>query len=212
MLEYLTAAEQMSIVSSNLNDTIAGTGARKLEIIGLDNDYICRKEVVELNGTTPVLTANSYIRLARMKITEVGGDATQTNLGDITATSAISATVQERMLIGWGISKSSHYTVPGNKNAYVLKISADITKLVGGQTPVADVTAKIREFGFGWIQPFETELDSSVNGSRVLDLPVQSKQTPKSDIRLTVSTDQDNTRVHALMFIIEETIRDQSQE
>ncbi|MCK5342167.1 MAG: hypothetical protein KAR20_02120, partial [Candidatus Heimdallarchaeota archaeon] len=60
---YPTAAIQMTVSSSDVDDTAAGAGMRKVLIGGLDADYNQISEIVTLNGQTPVTTVNSYFRV-----------------------------------------------------------------------------------------------------------------------------------------------------
>jgi len=64
---------QLSIVSGDANDTLLGTGAQVLSLAGLDvnNDEI--SELVFMDGITPVLTANEYVRLNSVINTNYGG-------------------------------------------------------------------------------------------------------------------------------------------
>ena len=45
-----------------------GTGARTVLIEGLDENYDIQSETVTMDGTTNVVTTNTYIRLFRMTV------------------------------------------------------------------------------------------------------------------------------------------------
>ena len=62
-LVYLSSAETMEVASSSAADTSAGTGARLLFISGTDDDSTSIFEVVAMNGTSNVTTANAYKRI-----------------------------------------------------------------------------------------------------------------------------------------------------
>ena len=62
---YPASATVMTLSSSSANDTAAGTGARTVEVFGLDADYNEINEVVTLNGQTAVNTTKSYFRINR---------------------------------------------------------------------------------------------------------------------------------------------------
>lgn len=55
------AGSQITVVSSDPNDTAAGTGIRTVRIIYLDATYTPQTEDITLNGTTPVLTVATDI-------------------------------------------------------------------------------------------------------------------------------------------------------
>ena len=59
----VTTATTLSVVSTSVNDTSAGTGIRTISIMGLDQNYNEISEVLTLNGLTPVITVNSYLRI-----------------------------------------------------------------------------------------------------------------------------------------------------
>lgn len=54
--------EQLTLVSSSVNDAAAGTGIRTIDLHGLDIDGNEQHEIVTLNGTTPVNTARTNWR------------------------------------------------------------------------------------------------------------------------------------------------------
>ena len=53
---------QISVVSTNANDTVAGTGARVLRVIYLDTSLSEQYEDINMNGTTTVLSVATNIR------------------------------------------------------------------------------------------------------------------------------------------------------
>ena len=71
-LVYLASAETMNIVSTDGNDTAAGTGARTVLIKGQLAGNVTDTEIVTLNGTTPVTTTKSWLRVLQMDILTVG--------------------------------------------------------------------------------------------------------------------------------------------
>ncbi|CAK0741532.1 membrane hypothetical protein [Azospirillaceae bacterium] len=80
---------QRSIVSSNINDALAGTGARKITIIyynSIGNGPY--SETITLNGTTPVNTINTNICfIEKIIVSSVG--STNSNIGIISLKAAI---------------------------------------------------------------------------------------------------------------------------
>jgi len=56
------SAAVLRLVSDSANDTLAGTGARTAEILGLDANYMLQSETVNMAGLTQVLTTNLYLR------------------------------------------------------------------------------------------------------------------------------------------------------
>lgn len=120
---YPTSAATVSIVSASTADTAAGTGARTVEIQGLDGNYEELTEVVTMNGTAAVSTTASFIRVFRMRVVTAGSG--ETNAGNITAT--IGSNVA-RILAGQGQTLMAIYTVPKGKTAFFMKFQGSISK------------------------------------------------------------------------------------
>lgn len=115
-----TAARLHDITSTSANDTnTAGTGARKVEIQGLDANWDLQTETVNLNGVANVATANTYLRIFRMQVTEVGSGGS--NAGIITATAQTDATVTAAIQIGNNQTLMAIYTVPAGKVLLITK-------------------------------------------------------------------------------------------
>ncbi len=141
--DFLDSAELMDIVSTDAGDTLLGIGARTLEIFGLDGNYDLIGEVIELNGLTPVSTILSYLRVTRMIIKAIG--VSDSNLGTITATAAVAATVQSQVDIDLGQSSACILSVPRGSFAYVTQFQSTIA---GGDSGSIDF--QTRSFGEAW--------------------------------------------------------------
>ena len=85
--DYLfpTAASTISTVSDSSSDTNSGgTGIKTLTIEGLDANWELLSETIEMDGTTPVVTSNSFLRVFRA-FADTSGSA-QEAIGNITLT------------------------------------------------------------------------------------------------------------------------------
>ena len=139
-LSYLSSAERMNIVSTDVNDDEGSTGAETLTIYGLDSNYDEIQESVTLDGTNNVLTTNSYLRVYRMIVNSAG--STGSNEGTITATAETAATVQAYVEVGLNQTLQCQYTVP---NGYYLLINDfEVTIQKGDQ---ASVYGMVRPLG-----------------------------------------------------------------
>lgn len=68
-----TSAQTVNVVSTSANDVATtGTGARTVELQGLNSSYIEISETINMNGVTNVLSSNSYLRLHRAKVVTAG--------------------------------------------------------------------------------------------------------------------------------------------
>lgn len=120
---YPTSAATGTIVSASSSDTSSGTGARTVEIQGLDGNYDLITETVTMNGTANVTTTNSFLRVFRMRVVTAGSG--ETNAGNITLT--IGSNIA-RILADQGQTLMALYTVPKGYNAYLVKFQGSISK------------------------------------------------------------------------------------
>lgn len=72
----------MSLVSDNVNDTAAGTGARQVLVRYLDANYAQQLETVTMNGTTPVVMVATPLRI-QSALVVVSGTPRAANVGNI---------------------------------------------------------------------------------------------------------------------------------
>lgn len=133
-----TAAASLEIVSSDANDTSAGTGARTVEIQGLDANFAEQTETVTMNGTTAVAITGTWIRLLRATVIESGTYASQSagsHAGTITV--RVSGAGATWATIGlttgsfpMGQTEIGAYTIPAGKTGYLLSkhVSIESTK------------------------------------------------------------------------------------
>lgn len=72
--------QSMEVVSSSANDTVVGSGARKVRVEGVfinaDGLFELAYEIVELNGTTPVVLSTEFREVNTMYVVEYGSYVT----------------------------------------------------------------------------------------------------------------------------------------
>lgn len=108
--QYFTTGETLTIVSSSVNDILtSGTGAWNIVIYGVDSNWDTATEVVSLNGTTPVITASSWIGINRISIYNSG--SSDTNAGTITITATSSGYTLGQMPPSQGTSQQCIFYV-----------------------------------------------------------------------------------------------------
>jgi hypothetical protein len=137
-----TTARLHNIVSTDANDTALGTGARTVQIEGLDSSYNEQSEVVTMNGITNVATVNTYTRIYRMYAVSAG--SLLTNAGTITATAQTDLTVTAQISLGLGQTLMAIYTVPAGKTAFMTNIYATMSKPGGTQAATVDMQVRSR--------------------------------------------------------------------
>ena len=120
-----TDDEAVEVLSSSAADAAAGTGARTVEISGLDSNFALQSETVTLNGTTPVDTAGTYTRVHSVRVLTAGSGGE--NAGTITARhTTTTANVFSVIPIGENRSGIAAYTVPANYQGWLTHIDADV--------------------------------------------------------------------------------------
>jgi hypothetical protein len=104
-----STAVQVSCVSTSASDTMA------ILVSGLDANYETIAEIVQLNGTTPVTTTNSFYRINSATI------LSGSNVGDITVSE--SSTIYAHIEATLGTTQACVYTVPADHSLYIFRIS-----------------------------------------------------------------------------------------
>lgn len=212
VLSYLTNAETMSVASTSINDTnSSGTGARKILINGLDNDYNLSSEVLNLNGTTPVITANSYLRLYRVRVIDAGSG--EKNEGKITLTSTSSATIQASITATRSITRMSHFTIPNGYTGISVNLNLNVYRSSGSGTRAAefDIHARIPSpYGGGNFIKYETNqygLNSAGTGISTFQDRALATIPSKTDYKITVTAESNNTKASCRysLLILENT-------
>lgn len=138
-----TAARLHSFVSSSAADDgdPAGIGGHTVWMEGLGSDGRMQTGEVTLNGVTPVITGETWLRIYRMKLLSAG--ISLTNVGDITATAAApDSTVTAGIRAGDGQTHMAIITVPAEKTAYLIAYWVSINKY--GAYATASVVLKTR--------------------------------------------------------------------
>ncbi len=189
------AAETVEVFSSDVADAAAGTGARTIQIYGLDANWAEQNETVTLNGATAVDTANTYIRVFRGVVRTAGSGLV--NAGALTARQkTTTANVFFILPIGYNETMVAAWTVPAGKQAYLNSWFASLSGVAGA----ADVSAKLMVRPTGEVFQVKEEFGGRGGGSSANNRPYTSPKGPyaaKTDIKITASTDTDDTAVAA---------------
>lgn len=187
-----TAAEVVEVFSSDAADDAAGTGARTIELFGLDANFAEVSETVSLDGTTAVDTTNSYIRLHRGIVRTAGTGGV--NAGTITARQKVTtANIFMVIPIGYNQTMIAAYTVPADKSAFLYCWSAG---LAGNVNADCSVRLKMRPEN----EVFQVKEELAVQGAgssyiiRDFLFP-KGIISEKTDIVIEANTDVNNTAV-----------------
>ncbi len=197
-----TAAEVVTVVSGSVADAAAGTGARTVQIFGLDASYEEQSETVTLNGTTAVDSANSYIRLDRAVVLTAGSGGV--NAGAITiAQKVTTANVFVVMPAGYNATMIAATTIPANKVGYLAGWFATMAKAAAGAI-FANVRLVVTPFGETAQVKEEMVLASTGTSGmrREYRVPKAADMTAKADVVITADVDGDDSSVAASFDLI----------
>jgi len=122
---YPTTAATASVVSDETTDDDGDTGARTVLLQGLDNDYNIITETVTMDGTNPVTTDASFLRIFRMSVETAGSSEGC----DGTITASIGGNVQATIDPEYdNQTLQAAYTVPAGKRGYLTRLHITSTK------------------------------------------------------------------------------------
>lgn len=183
-----SALETIAVLSSSASDTSAGTGARQVQVSGLDGNYNQVNETITLNGTTPVNSVTQFRRVHTATVIAAGSGGV--NVGTITVRhTTTTANVFLSIAPGRNQSNCSAYTVPAGYTAYMRQLHCTVrgTNQVT-QSQAVEGNIWTRSFG----RPFRSRRPFTVVSSyRMLDQIYGGILfTEKSDIvlRITVAS------------------------
>jgi hypothetical protein len=122
--EYLSTASTVTAISDSSADSSAGTGARTVELLGLDTDYNIISDIITTNGTSAgTASTKEFLRIYRAQVQHAG--STGTNAGNILIKAngltviSIGTHGTGSNTEGFGQSQTSVYTIPAGKTGYI---------------------------------------------------------------------------------------------
>jgi hypothetical protein len=137
-LHWPIAAAKVKVASSHAADdaTGPGLGLQSVELHGLDASGNAIDEVLELNGTTPVESVNSYVRLTLMHNEEVGTyggshrgtitcrvtNATFANGALLATMTGLEGSTGDSVQFGYGEAQLGFTSVPLGKVLYITRL------------------------------------------------------------------------------------------
>lgn len=149
---FLDAAVTMTLSSSNANDTALGSGARTVQIFGLDNSYNLATETKSLAGQTPIALTNTYLRVHDIQVLTAGTDNQAYNAGNIyvgtgVVTAGAPAVVHQSADIGENRGRAARYTIPAGYTGYMIQHDFSVV----GNNQAAECYIFSRSFGQAFI-------------------------------------------------------------
>jgi len=163
-LIFLSTASTLSISSSDAKDTSpTGDGARSIVITGINADRLSQTEVVSLNGTSPVVTAATWLGINRAAVSLAGSDGQ--NVGKITIEDTL-GNPQATIPSGLGTSQQPIFFTQAGHTALAQDLMINVLKTSGGGQPVVTITGWVFSFvSKARYEVFRYLLDTAVESS-----------------------------------------------
>lgn len=179
LYDYLDTATTVTVTSNDPDDNPTGSGARQVEIQGLDQDYSLALETVDLGATS----TTTFIRVFRVRVCVSGG--TNPNQGVITVAGGGKTLAQIGKLAnnadGHGQTNMCVYTVPAGKTAYLTQWTVSSGKSNADTVAKLMVRDTLHPDDGAWNAKDITEIQAN---SFIKDYKVPMKITEKSDIEV----------------------------
>jgi len=123
---WLTAASALRIrAGGDAADTAAGANARKIKLVGLnENGVLATEDVVTAGASASDPTTTTFCRLFRAYVIEVGTYGVA-NL-DVIDIETTGGTLVGHIVAGVSQTQMSMYTVASDKNAYLKRVSITV--------------------------------------------------------------------------------------
>jgi len=167
----------------------------------VDANRVAQIVVVMLSGTTPVVTAQSWLGVNRMSIYLAGSG--QANAGTITATATTGGTTQAQMPVGDGTTQQCIFFTQLDHTALAEWLTIHTVK-PSGQNP----TVTIRGWVFSAVSNAKYNVlnetfDTAIETSRSLSPPIPFVIGERSAFWLDATTDRADTVVECRFSLIE---------
>lgn len=199
---YLTSASSVYITSSSGNDAVAGTGARTIEVQGLDENYAVATETINVDDSASTTT---FIRVFRARVVGVGSGGQADGVISIRSASGGGGTLLaqiQKVGTGGGASLGQTfmcvYTVPAGKTAYLTQW------IVGAGGQNADTTAffMARPFNDGAFNSKDIIISAGQQFAKDYKVPLQFPEKTDIEVRgFTSSSGNDCSSTFNLILI-----------
>ena len=206
LYSYLTAATVLKVSSSSTADTSAGTGARTVELFGLDANYNEINETITLNGQTVVNTTKEYLRINRMVVRSAGSGGSNAGViyaGTGTVTTGVPANVYASVngVTGANQSLMALWTVPAGYTAYLLQY--DISNGTTSNTPaVCKLVLSVRPYGEVFQSKDVKSLTTGMHVEETFSIPIKIEEKSDIEVRALSSSNSVTFDISAGLEII----------
>ena len=201
--QYQTSAFTPSFASNNANDTLLGTGARVIVVIGNDPEGNEQEETINLNGQTPVVSTKTWSIVYRMYVNEVGTGGTaagQIYCGLGVFIAGVPDTELAIIRNGNNQTQMCIFQVPKGFYCAITSISYTTIAL---KPVIYHNEVRFKSGPFDHSGPFRNTRTVNVDGSFSLQLQPYGVFPEYSDVRITALANQnDSTCEAAFRYIL----------
>ena len=189
-------AETVEILSDNAADTAAGTGARSVQVTGLDENFLTVTESIALNGTTPVATTSLWTR-SSLGLVETAGSG-EKYAGTITIRHTTTpANVFNIIPPGRNATQSCVFTVPADKRMVITHHRVSISRANDNKT---SGVYSLRARSFGGVFLALAYADITTTSSPVHEYRTGIALPPNTDVKFEIDSVADNNTAAVAMF------------
>lgn len=192
---FPTQTQTVRVFSSSALDTSVGTGARTINIMGLDANFNQQSELIVLNGTIPVNSLLTWSRVNIGTVTTAGSGGV--NAGKITCShTTTTANLFFIMPIGFNQTAVGAYTVPTGYTAYMSRIAGRVRSTSAASADGYIWTRSFngvfrarRPFTFSNASPLLDEIFGGLAFTEKTDLVMRITNVTASNVDATVNFD-----------------------
>jgi hypothetical protein len=182
---YPSAAAATTIVSDDVADTAAGTGARTVRVFGLDSNYNPIDETATLTGTDAVTLSNQYLRVFRAFVVTAGSGGANAGKVQVKHGAVVLAQITET----YNQTLMATYTIAAGRTAYVVEWYVSVGKGV-------DATAQLVTRSAGGVFRVR-DLREIHQETMAREYPLPLKLEEKTDVEVRALSSVANSNVAA---------------
>jgi len=197
--------DTLEVVSTDAADAAAGTGARTVQIYGLDEDGVEVDETITLNGVTAVdTTAATWARCWRAVVRSAGSGATAAGTISVVFKTKYSTPTCVSILTtapGYNQTMIAAWTVPAGK---VARIVAWGSAFANGSNGDSTVLLRARPDGEVWQVKEQAALKGGSTTWFHRPYPIPGEFAALTDIKITANSDTNNAVLAAWFDVVTE--------
>ena len=178
---FPTSPATIEVRSSAGSDNATGSGAREVEIIGLDQDWNSIVENIVMNGTGWVESTNQFMRVNRVNVIDAGGNGY--NNGTITVRHTSNNNTLQTIVSQRNSSTAAVWSIPDKFNGGLLQIAGILNENINE----ALFLTYVHLFGMPYRIVSQDYLIKASNFTATLRAPLLIP--PKSDLEMVALTD-----------------------